>query len=101
MDSPAAKIEAMDVFGRDFRERMTGVEVGPERIADHLEHLVRVAGEEAVAFGSDFDGVPDLPRGVSGCDAYPGIVDLLLRRGMGQATISKVCFENALRIFKE
>jgi membrane dipeptidase len=35
-------------------------------IADHIEHIGRVAGRDHVGLGSDYDGIPFLPRGLEG-----------------------------------
>lgn len=40
-------------------------------VVDHIDHIVRVAGVDHVGLGSDFDGVPKLPRGSKMCRAIP------------------------------
>src|SRR5439155_21260953 len=55
-----------------------------ETICDHLEHVVEVAGEDAVALGSDFDGFVPLPRGMRDVRDLPRITQILWKRGFGE-----------------
>lgn len=73
-------------------------EAGIDTLCDHLEHVARTAGEDAVAFGSDFDGVTDLPRGIAGCDAFPSILDRLRARGWSEAGLHKLAWGNFMRV---
>src|SRR3984885_7595899 len=42
------------------------------QVADHIDHIRQVAGIDHVGLGSDFDGIPDTPRGLEGVAKYPG-----------------------------
>jgi len=68
------------------------------QVADHIEHVRQVAGVDHVGLGSDFDGIPDTPRGLEGVDRYPALLAELLRRGWSDADIAKVAGENVLRV---
>jgi membrane dipeptidase len=70
-----------------------------ERIADHIEHVAAVAGEDAVALGSDFDGFLPLPRGLRDAADLPRLTQLLWQRGWRPPQLRKVLGENALRFF--
>ncbi|MFP3090728.1 dipeptidase [Treponema sp. TIM-1] len=70
-------------------------------VADHIDHMVRLAGEDCVGIGSDFDGVFSLPLGVGGCDCYPLLADELRQRGYTEERIQKIFNGNFLRIFHE
>ena len=70
-----------------------------ERIADHLEHVAAVVGEDGVALGSDFDGFLPLPRGLRDAADLPRLTQVLWTRGWRQARLRKVLGENALRFF--
>ena len=72
-----------------------------ERIADHIEHVARVGGEDAVALGSDFDGFLPLPRGLRDAADLPRLTELLWRRGWREAGLRKLLGENALRYFAQ
>ncbi|MDR2662056.1 MAG: dipeptidase [Treponema sp.] len=69
-------------------------------IADHIDHMVRIAGEDAVALGSDFDGIPSAPQGVTGCDMYPRLEAELLSRGYTARRIEKIFSGNFLRVLE-
>ena len=69
-------------------------------IADHIEHIARVAGRDHVGLGSDFDGVPYLPRGLDGVEAYPRLLVELMRRGWSDADLAKLAGGNLLRVLR-
>jgi membrane dipeptidase len=70
-------------------------------VVDHIDHIVKVAGVDHVGLGSDFDGVPALPEGLTGMDGLPHITEELLRRGYSDADAKKILGENFLRVFGE
>jgi membrane dipeptidase len=68
------------------------------QVADHIEHIRRVAGVDHVGLGSDFDGIPAAPTGLEGVDRYPALLEELMRRGWSDADVAKVAGENVLRV---
>jgi len=66
----------------------------------HVEHALDVAGEDAVAFGSDFDGMVPMPRGLRDVTGLPGLVSALARRRPAKV-VEKVAFGNWRRFFGE
>lgn len=68
------------------------------QVADHIEHIRAVAGIDHVGIGSDFDGIPDAPRGLEAVDRYPALLEELMRRGWSDADIAKLAGENVLRV---
>lgn len=73
-----------------------------ERVLEHVEHLVRVAGVDHVGIGADMDAcrIP-LPAGFDSVRDFPMITDGLSRRGMSDDAIEKVMGGNFLRVFGE
>ncbi len=67
-------------------------------VADHIEHVRRVAGIDHVGLGSDFDGIPATPVGLEGVDKYPELLAELMRRGWTNEEVAKVAGENMLRV---
>jgi membrane dipeptidase len=67
-------------------------------VADHIDHVRQVAGVDHVGLGSDFDGIPDAPRGLEAVDRYPALLVELMRRGWTDGEIAKVAGENVLRV---
>ena len=82
---------------------MTQLPVGKRapwtRVVDHIEHVIQVAGEDAVGIGSDFDGIEDPPEGMEDYSMLPRITEELLRRGHSEAQVKKVLGENFLAFF--
>jgi membrane dipeptidase len=68
------------------------------QVADHIDHIRRVAGVDHVGLGSDFDGIEDAPVGLEGVDRYPMLLEELMRRGWTDADVAKVAGENVLRV---
>jgi membrane dipeptidase len=67
-------------------------------VADHIDHIRRVAGVDHVGLGSDFDGIGDTPVGLEGVDRYPSLLQELMRRGWTDREIAKLAGENLLRV---
>lgn len=71
-----------------------------EHALDHLDYLVRVAGPDHVALGSDFDGAT-MPRGLEDATCYPALTAGMLARGHSETTVRKVLGLNFLRVFEQ
>ncbi|WP_420144228.1 dipeptidase [Sphingobium sp.] len=68
------------------------------QVADHVDHIAKVAGVDHVGIGSDFDGVASLPQGLTGVQTYPALLAELMRRGWSDADIAKLAGDNVLRV---
>jgi membrane dipeptidase len=66
-----------------------------------VDRAIQLAGEDAVALGSDFDGGPAPPRGIRDAGDLALITDAMLRRGYSEARIAKFLGGNLLRVFRE
>lgn len=71
------------------------------RVVDHIEHVIELAGADHVGMGSDWDGVPNMPRGLDECSDVIYITEELLRRGHGEEAIKKVLGGNMLRLMED
>ena len=69
-------------------------------VADHIDHVARVAGHDHVGIGGDFDGVPDLPVGLGNVSTYPALFAELARRGWSDANLKKLANGNFLRVLR-
>lgn len=102
--------------GRDVSRRDAEVEAWERRwraehplpratvgtVADHVMHVVAIAGVEHVGFGSDFDGVGDtLPEGLRDVADYPNLIDELLRRGLSEADVERIAWKNLARVWRD
>jgi len=69
-------------------------------VADHIDHVVEIAGVDHVGLGSDYDGVGDsLPTGLKDVSQYPNLIYELLGRGYSREDIEKVCGGNLFRVW--
>jgi len=81
-------------------QALASVTVPFSTIADHIDYMVNMAGEDCVAIGSDFDGIPAAPLGVSGSDFYPALEAELKSRGYTEERVKKIFSENFLRVLE-
>ncbi|MGE0770738.1 MAG: dipeptidase [Cyclobacteriaceae bacterium] len=71
-------------------------------VADHIDHVVKLAGIDHVGIGSDYDGVGDsLPTGLKDVSQFPNLIAELLRRGYSEEDIEKICSGNTFRIWNQ
>jgi len=71
------------------------------QVADHIEHVAKIAGYDHVGIGGDFYGQSgdDLVQGLEDVSRYPYLVAELLRRGWSKENIAKLTRDNLLRVF--
>lgn len=73
-----------------------------EKVADHIDHAVKIAGIDHVGLGSDYDGVGDsLPTGLKDVSQYPNLIYELLKRGYTERDIGKICYKNLFRVWEK
>ncbi|OOF95334.1 hypothetical protein ASPCADRAFT_169857 [Aspergillus carbonarius ITEM 5010] len=72
-----------------------------EHVVDHIMHIGNLIGFDHVGLGSDFDGIPTVPRGLEDVSKYPDLILELLRRGVSDEDAAKVAGGNLLRVWKE
>ena len=66
-------------------------------VADHIDHVARVAGRDHVGLGGDFDGIGGTaPEGLAGVEAYPALFAELVRRGWSDADLARLASGNIL-----
>lgn len=71
-----------------------------EKIADHIDHAVKLAGVDHVGLGSDFDGAV-MPYGMEDAAKLPLLTEALLRKGYAESDVRKILGENTLRVMSE
>jgi membrane dipeptidase len=74
---------------------------GVEGFVDHLEHALKIGGEDCVALGSDWDGAIVPVEGLGDVTGLPRVTDVLLARGVPPGSIQKMLGENALRVITD
>lgn len=70
------------------------------QVADHVEHVRRVAGIDHVGLGSDFDGIPYKVRGLEDVSTFPRLLNELRRRGWTDSDLAKLKGNNFLRVMR-
>ena len=70
------------------------------QVADHIDHVARVAGHDNVGIGADLDGIPYTPTGLEGVETYPILFAELIRRGWSDANLARLAGGNVLRALR-
>jgi len=70
-------------------------------VADHVEHVRKIAGVDHVGIGSDYDGVDWLPEGLEDVSTYPALIAELLSCGWSEEDCGKLAGGNILRVMRE
>ena len=70
-------------------------------VADHIDHIRKVAGIDHIGIGGDFDGIESAPVGLEDVSKYPALTAELLRRGYSDEDVKKVLGLNVLRVMRE
>jgi membrane dipeptidase len=70
-------------------------------VVKHINHVVQIAGVDAVGLGSDFDGIDCAPEGLDSVDKWPNLTRALLEEGYTAAEIRKIYGGNTLRLMGE
>ncbi len=69
-------------------------------VADHIDHIRKVAGIDYIGLGSDFDGFRGGIDGLDDVSGYPALLAELLRRGYSKEDIKKIAGLNVLRVLR-
>jgi membrane dipeptidase len=69
-------------------------------VADHMDHVRKVAGADHVGIGGDFDGITTVPEGLEDVSKYPALTAELLRRGWPEEDVKKALGLNILRVMR-
>ncbi|KAG1904364.1 membrane dipeptidase-domain-containing protein [Suillus fuscotomentosus] len=71
-----------------------------EAVADHVEHIAKVAGVKHVGIGSDYDGIEVTPTGLEDVSKYPALIAELYQRGWSKQDLAGLTGGNFLRVFE-
>ena len=89
----------MNRANRDLMESGKLPRVTWEKIIEHIDHAVKVAGVDHVGLGSDFDGAT-MPIGMEDASKLPRLTEALLKKGYSEADIEKILGGNILRVME-
>jgi membrane dipeptidase len=85
---------------REYRAAHPRPNATIDDVADHIEHVRKVAGVDHVGIGSDFDGIERGPDGLEDVSTFPALFAVLMRRGWSDADLKKLAGENLLRALR-
>jgi membrane dipeptidase len=81
-------------------------EAGPEpratlaQVADHIEHVRKIAGIDHVGIGGDYPASAGAPVGLEDVSKYPDLFAELIRRGWSDDDLTKLAGGNVLRVMR-
>jgi membrane dipeptidase len=94
----AARAENDRALMEEYRKQ-----VPPATLADvvaHIDHIVKIAGINAVGIGSDFDGIFCAPKDLEDVSKFPNLTRALLEKGYSADDIRKIYGGNLLRVMR-
>ncbi len=71
------------------------------QVADHIDHIRKVAGIDHIGLGGDFDGITQVVAGLEDVSKYPDLTAELLKRGYPDQDVKKILGLNVLRVMKQ
>src|SRR6185312_12585424 len=83
------------------RKGMTAPRATLSQVADHIDHIRKVAGIDHIGLGGDFDGITSVVQGLEDVSKYPDLTAELLKRGYTDQDIRKILGQNILRVMRE
>lgn len=99
-ENEACQLIELDRVTREFVTQGKLPRVGWEKIIEHIDHAVKVAGADHVGLGSDFDGAI-MPFGMEDASKLPQLTEALLRKGYSESDIRKILGGNTLRVMEQ
>ncbi|KAK6480167.1 dipeptidase 2-like isoform X3 [Huso huso] len=70
-------------------------------VADHFDHIKKIAGPESIGIGGDYDGARGFPEGLEDVSKYPALIQELLQRDWTEQELAGVLRGNFLRVFEQ
>lgn len=97
-DVAQKKLARDRVRQKEYAKRLPPVSVS--RLADHIDHVVKLVGIDHVGIGTDFDGVQATLNDLADISQLPNLTSELLRRGYSASDIEKILGGNMLRVME-
>ena len=93
---PAAATKALAAWDKANPVPTTNI----AKVADHIDHIRKLAGIDHIGLGGDYDGMDSAPVGMEDVSGYPALFVELAKRGYSQADLEKIASGNMLRVLK-
>jgi membrane dipeptidase len=94
LSDPAAR----QALRQEIKARMPKTKVTIAQVADHVDHVRKLAGVEHVGLGGDYDGNDSWPEGLEDVSGYPRLFAELVRRGWSDEDLARLANGNILRV---
>ncbi len=85
---------------QELNEKYPNPPATVKHVADHIDHIVKVAGIDHVGIGCDFDGGGGI-EGIFDASEVMNITIELVRRGYTEEQIAKIWGGNLIRVFEK
>jgi membrane dipeptidase len=99
-ENEACQLLEGDRITREYVAQGKLPRVSYEKIIEHIDHAIKVAGVDHVGLGSDFDGA-NMPYGMEDATKLPLLTESLLAKGYSENDVKKILGENTLRVMTE
>ena len=96
-----AIINTNGVAGLNMYAGFLGDDPDFDTVVSHLEHFLALGGENNVSMGGDWDGITQMPQGMSGIQDMEKLYEHLLRRNYSESLLEKVFYSNLMRVVNE
>lgn len=93
--------EERNVIYEEIKARSKIPPVAIAAVADHIEHVRKVAGVDHIGIGSDYDGNSNWPTGLEDVSTFPKLFAELIRRGWSDEDLAKIAGGNVLRALEQ
>lgn len=97
---PGETPEQLSAALKRWEERNPMPRVTVAMVADHVDHIAKVAGYDHVGIGGDFDGISITIDGLDSVDDYPNLFAELIARGWSDENLAKLAGGNFLRALR-
>jgi membrane dipeptidase len=87
-------------LGKEYEAKNPRPRATLKQVADHIDHVRKVAGADHVGIGSDFDGIDTVPEGLEDVSKFPELFAELIRRGWSDGDLKKLAGQNVLRAIR-
>ena len=94
-------LEARATLAEELIDRLDVPRPTVGQVADHVEHVARVAGHDHVGIGGDYDGNTFWPQGMDDVSSYPILFAELLARGWSEENLAKLANGNILHVMRD
>jgi len=71
-----------------------------KNILKHIDHFLKLGGENHIGLGSDFDGIDSVPDDLTGVGELNSLADAMREHGYSESLIEKICYKNFERILR-